>query len=335
MYSDLRSQFYDRYYQDRHNEICDILMDDSHRLWLATYHKGIMRSDIPYAKGKKLSFSKVDTGSGKSEETMLCALKDVDGNLWFGNINGTLTVYHVRTGRFVTHSLLVDGVANRASVWALYMDDKNRLYVGTEDGLLLYNRQTGICAKLSAAHYLNEKRQPFIRAIAQTKDGTIWLGTSNMGVCRVVESASGGISVENGYEQKMNMEYRSVRSLLASSDGNLYIGYTDGFAILSPRQNTISARYTTNDGLCSNFIGCIAEDSEGHIWLGSNSGISRYGRRQHLFYNYYIAGSNRSALFSDKTLFFGNNQSLTYFNPEDINAYPTNGRVLNNRFGSG
>ncbi|MCB6981630.1 two-component regulator propeller domain-containing protein, partial [Bacteroides uniformis] len=85
----------------------------------------------------------------------------------------------------------------------------------------------------------------------------------------------------------MNMEYRSVRSLLASSDGNLYIGYTDGFAILSPRQNTISARYTTNDGLCSNFIGCIAEDSEGHIWLGSNSGISRYGRRQHLFYNYY------------------------------------------------
>lgn len=196
MYSDLRSQFYDRYYQDRHNEICGILMDDSHRVWLATYHKGIMRSDIPYAQGKKLSFSKVDTGSGKSEETMLCALKDVDGNLWFGNINGTLTVYHVRTGRFVTHSLLVDGVANRASVWALYMDDKNRLYVGTGDGLLLYNRQTGVCAKLSAAHYLNEKRQPFIRAIAQTKDGTIWLGTSNMGVCRVVESASGGISVE-------------------------------------------------------------------------------------------------------------------------------------------
>lgn len=52
MYSDLRSQFYDRYYQDRHNEICGILMDDSHRVWLATYHKGIMRSDIPYAQGK-------------------------------------------------------------------------------------------------------------------------------------------------------------------------------------------------------------------------------------------------------------------------------------------
>lgn len=149
-----------------------------------------MRSDMPYVQGKKLSFSKVDTGSGKSEETMLCALEDADGNLWFGNIDGTLTVCHIRTGRFVVHSLLVDGVANRASVWALYMDNKNRLYVGTGDGLLLYNHQESTCVKLSSERYLNEKRQPFIRAIVQTKDGTIWLGTSNMGVCRLVESAS-------------------------------------------------------------------------------------------------------------------------------------------------
>ena len=287
-----------------------------------------MRSDMPYVQGKKLSFSKVDTGSGKSEETMLCALEDADGNLWFGNIDGTMTVCHIRTGRFVDHSLLVDGVANWAAVWALYMDNKNRLYVGTGDGLLLYYLQESTCVKLSAERYLNEKRQPFIRAIVQTKDGTIWLGTSNMGVCRLVESASGDISVEYGYEGRMIMEYRSVRSFLASSDVNYYIGYSDGFAVLSPRENSISAHYTTNNGLCSNFIGCMAEDNEGHVWLGSNSGISRYGRRQHLFYNYYIAGSSRSAIFSDKTLFFGNNQSLTYFNPEEINAYPTNERVL-------
>ena len=84
-------------------------------------------------------------------------------------------------------------------------------------------------------------------------------------------------------------------SLLASSDGNLYVGYIDGFAILSPHQDSIQEFYTTNDGLCSNFIGCITEDDKGHIWLGSNSGISRYSRHQHLFYNYYIAGSNRSS----------------------------------------
>lgn len=43
IWSDLRMQFYNCFYQDRHNEICSIVADDDHYLWLATYHKGIMR----------------------------------------------------------------------------------------------------------------------------------------------------------------------------------------------------------------------------------------------------------------------------------------------------
>lgn len=52
MYSDLTSQFYTRYYQDRYNEICGVLMDDEQHIWLATFHKGIMKSDMPYVQGK-------------------------------------------------------------------------------------------------------------------------------------------------------------------------------------------------------------------------------------------------------------------------------------------
>lgn len=99
------------------------------------------------------------------------------------------------------------------------------------------------------------------------------------------------------------MAENSVRSLLASSDGNLYVGYMAGLAVFSPGQDAITHVYTTRDGLCSNFIGCMTEDADGQIWLGSNSGISRYSRHQHLFYNYYIAGSNRSVLHWEDVLF--------------------------------
>ena len=328
MYSDLRSQFYNRYSQERHNEICSVVMDNNRYMWLATFHKGVMRSDTPYTKGEKLHFSRMDLPGGKIRETTLCAIKDTEGNLWFGNVDGTITRYDNKTGRFVIHSLWVGGIVNKSSVWALYIDRNNRIWVGTEQGLLLYDYKKGTCVKLPVEQFLNEQQALFVRAIVETKDGTIWLGTGNAGVCRLVESESGIISVSNGYERRKGLEYHSVRSLLASSDGNLYIGYMDGFAILNPRQDSISECYTTNDGLCSNFIGCMAEDGKGHIWLGSNSGISRYSRHQHLFYNYYISGSNRSAFFSDETLFFGNNQSLTYFNPDEIDAYPANRRVL-------
>lgn len=328
MYSDLKSQFYNRYYQERHNEICGIVMDDNRYIWLATFHKGIMKSDVPYVPDKKLEFTKVDTGNGRQEETMLCSLKDGQGNLWFGSMDGTLTFYDSKLHRFSIRSLSVNGVANRSPVWALYMDRKNRCWIGTEQGLLLYDYKKDVCTPVLVEQLLKDTKRPFIREITETKDGTIWLGTSNLGVCRLVESDSGDISVRNGYEREANVEHHSVRSLLASSDGNLYVGYINGFAILSPLLDAVREFYTTDNGLCSNFIGCIAEDEKGHIWLGSNSGISRYSRHQHLFYNYYIAGSNRSAAFYDKTLFFGNNQSLTFFNPDKIGAYPTNDHVL-------
>lgn len=328
IYSDLRSQFYNRYYQKRHNEICSIIMDNDHYVWLATFHQGIMKSNTPYTSGKKLQFTKINTGKGETEGTMLCALKDTMGNLWFGNRNGTLTRYDFQTKKFTIHPLFIKGNINRSPVWALHIDRKNRFWIGTERLLLLYDIKKNTCTSIPVIQYPNEQKPPFIREIAETNDGTIWLGTSNRGVCRVIESDSTGISTQNGYEQKANIEYYSVRSLLASSDGNLYIGYMDGFAVLPPSQDTISEFYTTNNGLCSNFIGCITEDGKGHIWLGSNSGVSRYSRHQHLFYNYYISGSNRSATFYDETLFVGNNQSLTYFNPDEIDIYPNNRRVL-------
>ena len=101
-----------------------------------------------------------------------------------------------------------------------------------------------------------------------------------------------------------------------------------GLAVFSPGQDAITHVYTTRDGLCSNFIGCMTEDAHGQIWLGSNSGISRYSRHQHLFYNYYIAGSNRSVLHWEDVLFWGNNKNLTYFNPDDIKAFTTSESVV-------
>lgn len=328
MYSDLRSQFYSRYYQERHNEICSIVMDDNRYVWLATFHKGVMKSARPYVPGERLEFERVDMGNGKQGETVLCSFKDKQRNIWFGNADGTLAVYNGTTGKITIHSLVVDGIVNRSSVWALHIDTKNNVWIGTEKGLLLYDCKTNVCSRPAVEQSFRRKTPLFVRAIAETKRGTLWLGTSNGGVCRVTVSPAGRLSIKEGYERGINMEAPSVRSLLASSDDNLYVGYIDGFVVLSPGQDRIIRSYTTIDGLCSNFVGCITEDGEGHIWIGSNSGISRYSRHQHLFYNYYIAGSNRSALFGDNTLFFGNNQSLTYFNPDNVNVYPDNERVL-------
>lgn len=214
---------------------------------------------------------------------------------------------------------------NKSSVWALFLDSKGHFWIGTHKGLWLFDRETNRCKKMHFKVSGLQNLSPlYIRAMAETDDHTLWLGTANYGICKVINENE----LQTGYEKKYGMVENSVRSLLASSDGNLYVGYMAGLAVFSPGQDAITHVYTTRDGLCSNFIGCMTEDAHGQIWLGSNSGISRYSRHQHLFYNYYIAGSNRSVLHWEDVLFWGNNKNLTYFNPDDIKAFTTSESVV-------
>ena len=59
--------------------------------------------------------------------------------------------------------------------------------------------------------------------MAETDDHTLWLGTANYGICKVINENE----LQTGYEKKYGMAENSVRSLLASSDGNLYVGYME------------------------------------------------------------------------------------------------------------
>lgn len=328
MYSDLRSQFYNQFHQERHNEVCGIVVDCGKYVWMATFHQGIMKSEQPFQSGRRMSFTTVGTPEVRKRKTVLCAMKDDRDSLWFGNSDGTLTLYDESTRQFRLRSLQDKGRFNAAAVWALYMDADRCLWIGTNNGVWKLDIDSGVSQKIPIEKAFKDSTQVYVRAIVGTKDGAIWLGTSNMGVCKLRVDSKGDISIKNGYEKAANIQNNSVRSLLVSSDGNVYVGYMDGFAILSQKTDAIQEYYTTRNGLSSNFIGCLVEDHRGHIWLGSNSGVSRYSRHQHLFYNYYISGSNRSALLADKTLFFGNNKSLTYFNPDDVDVHLADDRVL-------
>lgn len=327
MYSDLRSQFYNQYHQERHNEICGIEIDNENYIWAATYHRGIMRSEEPFSLSKKLNLTSVGTPEISSKETVLCTLKDQDGTLWFGNKDGTITSYNKQTKLFTIHTLNNEEKTNHSPIWALHIDQRKQFWVGTENGLWLFDPQSKSSHRVPIEKELKNNTDCAIKAIKETSDGTLWIGSVNQGLCRFVYRSDHTFTIKNNYEAQARLHTGDIRSLLAATDGYIYIGYSNGFAVFSPKKDTIEYYYTTHDGLCSNFIGCITEDEKGRIWLGTNSGIVRYSRHSHLFYNYYISGSNRSASFYNHFLFWGNNKSLTYFNPNDLDAYQSTNQV--------
>ncbi len=100
--------------------------------------------------------------------------------------------------------------------------------------------------------------QDTIRAIAQTSDGYLWLGTDE------------GLVRFDGYEfvpfQKSNgsLPSNSITALAAAPDGSLWIGTSDG--LVSYRDKKFHS-YTVQDGLANEAISQLYVDRSGSLWV--------------------------------------------------------------------
>lgn len=316
VYFDFRQHSYMQYHSKKHNEISAQVADKDGRIWLGTYHEGIMRSDQPYAKSRPLNFSPV---GNQKEVPVFCAIKDSCSNLWFGNASGNLICYDWSSDSFHIYPLNYLGKKVNSYIVALMIDSRYRFWVCTSAGLYLFDHQTGHFELFSLREALKEDAEPWVTAICEDKQRNIWIGTAK-GIVRLSQVNVRPFKMVHGYEEKENIGARVVSALLTGTDGTVYVGYKNGFGIIPVGEDRITSFYTVKDGPCNDCIDCIVEDEKKRIWLGSISGISRYSRQQHVFYNYYISSSNKSVMLFKNTLFWGNNKSLTYFEPEILTS---------------
>lgn len=324
VYFDFRQHSYMQYHSKKHNEIIAQVADKDGRIWLGTYHEGIMRSDQPYAKSRPLNFSPV---GNQKEIPVFCAIKDSCSNLWFGNASGNLICYDWSSDSFNIYPLNQLGKKVNSYIVGLMIDTRYRFWVCTSAGLYLFDRQTGNFELFSLREALKEETEPWVTAICEDKQRNIWIGTAK-GIVRLSQVNARPLKMVHGYEEKENIGARAVSALLTGTDGTVYVGYKNGFGIIPVGEDRIASFYTVKDGLCNDCIDCIVEDEKKRIWLGSISGISRYSRQQHVFYNYYISSSNKSVMLFKNTLFWGNNKSLTYFEPEILTSATITSKTL-------
>ncbi|MGA2215727.1 MAG: two-component regulator propeller domain-containing protein [Bryobacteraceae bacterium] len=109
--------------------------------------------------------------------------------------------------------------------------------------------------------------QDTVRAIAQTKDGYLWLGTDE------------GLAQFDGYDfvvfNKENgaLPSNSVAALWAARDGSLWIGTLGG---LTRYRNGKFTTFTKKDGLSETSINAITEDQSGAIWVIAGVYVNRF-----------------------------------------------------------
>ena len=321
LYTDLREIFYKQYIQKHANEISSILIDNKDYIWLTTFHKGLMRSIEPFDLKRQLDFEKINIPQMKTE-TFLSGVSSPNNKLWFGTSKGTLMRIDPTDGKCLDYISLHHPLKLKTNIWSILSISEDEGYAGTESGLFYINWRKHEYKFVDWENSI-QKSSTSIRAITIDNTKRLWIGTYNgLVMLQPAEGNHNTFYQRKDYEKNFDksITYKEIRALYKDSNDMLWIGYSGGgLAKFSLSENKIVNLYTTEDGLCSNFITTITEDENRNIWIGSNSGISRISKHVNSFYNYYISGSNRSVYARNGLLFWGNHSTLTYFNPQKLN----------------
>jgi signal transduction histidine kinase/CheY-like chemotaxis protein/ligand-binding sensor domain-containing protein len=137
--------------------------------------------------------------------------------------------------------------------------------------------------------------QNSIRAIAQTNDGYLWLGTP-AGLVRFDGVRFTVFDKGNTVQIRDN----SITSLLRSRDGTLWIGSQNG--LLRMRYGRFT-RYSRENGLSDNVVTCLIETRDGSLWAGTQTGgVNRFlgGKFVHYSQKDGLSADTISALYETR-----------------------------------
>jgi ligand-binding sensor domain-containing protein/signal transduction histidine kinase len=109
--------------------------------------------------------------------------------------------------------------------------------------------------------------QDRVRALTQTSDGYIWVGTDD-GVARFDGARFLSFGLPEG------LPNGPVRTLFGDSQGSLWIG-TIGEGLMQWQKGHLT-RFTMANGLPSDSVGAVVEDNDGRIWIGTEAGLALY-----------------------------------------------------------
>lgn len=199
------------------------------------------------------------------------ALRDISSTLPLGSRSVTAILADREGGRWLGTSPLglvrVAGASHHESwdveeVQWLLQDRDGNVWAGTIAGVLRISE--GNVSALTTREGLDDDLS---LTGYEDRDGSLWIGTSTVGVHRLRDSRFTPITEREG------LSARFVRALLPSSDGALWIG-TYGGGACREKDGRIDC-FDASAGLSNNYVRSIAQTRDGAVWVGTLNGLNR------------------------------------------------------------
>jgi len=210
--------------------VWDINFDDHGNIWLATMGQGVYKYNLSNNRSVHYSSTSNNKSFQISGDHIFSILSDSQGNIWIGTVKHGLNKIDAVTGDITVFVNKSDDEASLSdnSVWTLFEDSKNRLWVCTWAGLNLMNRDEGTFKKYFSEDGLANND---VRSINEDDKGNIWLGTYNGLSCLNPEEER---FTNYGIGHGLTIQEFRPDDMVRDSRGYIYLGGNNGLNYFNP-----------------------------------------------------------------------------------------------------
>ncbi len=223
------------------NHVFSIFEDNRRNLWLGTIGGGLNRYD--YTANSFIRYANNPSDSTTIATNFINSICQTKyGDLWIST-HDKLDLFNYEKNIFHHYSrdqYIGPGMSS-ADILVLFVDSKDKLWLGTESGLVLYDKFNNTFVRYTTEHGLPNNT---IKGILEDDMGNLWISTNN-GITKFEK----GVSVPKrpvfkNYDRNDGLQGNEFvkRSAYKDNSGYLYFGGTNGYTYFHPdsiKDNTV------------------------------------------------------------------------------------------------
>lgn len=248
-------------------------VDSAGRMWVGT------ETGLNIFKNSSNSFDQVNfyRNNNLISNLVITSIVEIDNKkLLVGTIaNGLFEVeidelngYSIKMGSLDTSPLIIN---------ALIRDTEENIYIGTNNGLYIYNKEKIIDYAFDNKLYRDVKNSHInVESMLIDNDGALWLGTHSKGIIKIVNPQK-----KNNDSYIIDLTSERILTMVQSPDGNILCGTeNDGLFVIKKNGDLVhNYRYDkfNINSIKSNSVWSLFVDKQERIWIGYyNKGVGLY-----------------------------------------------------------
>ena len=155
-----------------------------------------------------------------------------------------------------------------------FQDSRGTLWFLTQEGLNRYNGYTLENYRYSASNDLSISSNEVTR-ITEDSLGNLWISTLGGGLNKYDPITNGFIALYTNQDSERSPHSNYISTVFTDSNGNIWLGYSDGFSIFNPSSGKFQHYISGTDNIPElGIVNRFAQSSNGMIWAATKAGLA-------------------------------------------------------------